>query len=555
MAKFVIAGKADCPYYARVELLADELNANLPDFSVHKIVKQPKEWEKWLLETCNQNGWSYSKSPIVWRELLDRGGAGVLIGGSNEFQEYACGYYGISSKQMSTDMTKISKENFDTKVIVDTEEEHRLSLSKPLHICITNASSPVAYHMVNEMARGDVLGSSVEVSIRLLTRLEEKTYVEGQCMEAFDLASPLLRGVKVCTDATEALSGVHVAVFLDEFPLTDDEKENLGGVSKAGCEQFAVYGRILNQFAQQDVRVVIAGKGKLNFSALILKHNAPRIARQNIIITPRHQENQAKAAIARKINVNSAGVADLIVWGNVGGMTHTDITKARVFKYEGAIWGPPSYSRPVMEVVHDEKWLQNEFRQLIKNHADALEIMLNHRTAMSEAHAVNSVITHWFNGSSGDEVFSLGVYSEGWYDLPGDIFFSLPVKFQKGTWEVVQDRQITPELQQELDGIKQELLHERYVIFPPPKQDTPPPEEAEEEEGKKVFGEQEAGVEDGDDKGEKANTGDASDSRSGHLSRIAEETETDATKDIDSLSETDKSKAATPATPATPQGQ
>lgn len=39
------AGRANCPYYAKVELLADELDATLQDFSVHKIVKQPAEWE------------------------------------------------------------------------------------------------------------------------------------------------------------------------------------------------------------------------------------------------------------------------------------------------------------------------------------------------------------------------------------------------------------------------------------------------------------------------------------------------------------------------------
>ena len=337
----------------------------------------------------------------------------MLIGGSNEFQEYACGYYGFSSKQLSSDMTKIGGENLETKIVVDAEEQHRLSRSKPLQVCITNVSSLVAYHMVQEIARGDVLGKNTEVSIRLLTKPEDKDYVEGECMEAFDLACPLLRGVKVYTDATAALSGAHLVIFLDEFPLTEEEEANLGSVSQAGCEQFAQYGRILNQHADQGVKVLIAGRGKLNFSALMLKHNAPRIARQNIIISPRFQENRAKAAISRKINVNSAGVADLIIWGNVGGVTYTDISHARVYKYEGAIWGPPSYSRPVTEVVHDEKWLNTEYPQLLKNHGGSMETMLNHRAAVSEAHTITSVLTHWYNGSRQGEIFSLGVYSEG----------------------------------------------------------------------------------------------------------------------------------------------
>jgi hypothetical protein len=42
--------------------------------------------------------------------------------GANEFQEYACGYYGIQSEQVSNDMTLISKENKQYKIDVDKEE-------------------------------------------------------------------------------------------------------------------------------------------------------------------------------------------------------------------------------------------------------------------------------------------------------------------------------------------------------------------------------------------------------------------------------------------------
>ena len=38
MAKFVISGRADCPLYARAEMLADTLSAQLPHFDVHKVL-------------------------------------------------------------------------------------------------------------------------------------------------------------------------------------------------------------------------------------------------------------------------------------------------------------------------------------------------------------------------------------------------------------------------------------------------------------------------------------------------------------------------------------
>lgn len=38
---------------------------------------------------CEKTKWSHRNSPIIWRELLDRGGEGLLLGGYNEFLEYA----------------------------------------------------------------------------------------------------------------------------------------------------------------------------------------------------------------------------------------------------------------------------------------------------------------------------------------------------------------------------------------------------------------------------------------------------------------------------------
>lgn len=67
--------------------------------------------QNWLKDECNQRKFKHSKSPIIWRELVDRGGKGILIGGADEFQEYAWGYYGIKSPQMTSDLMKVSNES------------------------------------------------------------------------------------------------------------------------------------------------------------------------------------------------------------------------------------------------------------------------------------------------------------------------------------------------------------------------------------------------------------------------------------------------------------
>jgi hypothetical protein len=48
-----ISGRANCPYYAKSELLADNLAKNLDDFKLHKIVIQPVEWEVSRQKKCD----------------------------------------------------------------------------------------------------------------------------------------------------------------------------------------------------------------------------------------------------------------------------------------------------------------------------------------------------------------------------------------------------------------------------------------------------------------------------------------------------------------------
>lgn len=44
MAKFVIAGKSNCPHYVKAELLGDACAKNLPNFQVYKKVVDSNEW-------------------------------------------------------------------------------------------------------------------------------------------------------------------------------------------------------------------------------------------------------------------------------------------------------------------------------------------------------------------------------------------------------------------------------------------------------------------------------------------------------------------------------
>lgn len=44
--------------------------------------------QEWLEATCERTGWKHEHSPLVWRELVEQGGKGMLLGGLSDFLEH-----------------------------------------------------------------------------------------------------------------------------------------------------------------------------------------------------------------------------------------------------------------------------------------------------------------------------------------------------------------------------------------------------------------------------------------------------------------------------------
>ncbi|KAL3837166.1 hypothetical protein ACJMK2_022543 [Sinanodonta woodiana] len=422
----------------------------------------------WLEATCKERGWNHSKSPLVWRELIDRGGKGTLIGGANEFHEYANGYYGIQSDMKSNKMKNVAQENLDFKVEIDTEEEQYKAQSEPLIVCITNASSAVCYAMIEAIGRGDVFGKNIEIKLKLYDSLDKGEYLDGVEMEVHDLALGLLRGVQFTSDIKEAFKDCEAIVLLDS--VVKDESMSKETWIKANAALFTNYAKVINEVANRNVRVLLCGDGPINFNAYMMIKNAPNISRQNFVALSGMVENHAKAVMAEKLRVNSAGVVDLIIWGNVTGEHYVDINTCRVHGYDGAIWGPPSFSLPAKEMVFDKKWLETEFPELVRSRQEKELAMTRHPSAMSQASIINTTLEYWWNGSPSGQMFSLAVCSEGWYGVPNGLVFSFPVTMHpKGYWNVVQDIDLSEEAKAKIFVTVKDLLSETYVIFPPPK--------------------------------------------------------------------------------------
>ncbi|XP_029462209.1 putative malate dehydrogenase 1B isoform X2 [Rhinatrema bivittatum] len=448
MAKFVLAGRADCPYYAKAEALADFLKESLDNFRIHKITQHPDDWEHWLEDIREKNGWEHKSSPIIWRELLDRGGKGLLLGGFNEFMEHAQHYYGITPDMISGKMKIIASENLKTHIKIQKEQKEFQSLIKPFQVWISSASEPACYNLIPILASGKVFGMSIEISINLLDNDDNMEVLQGLMMEAQDLAFPLLRNVSVHSISDEAFLKADVIIVLDDFfpRMGQTHRE----CKKQMAKQCKKYGELIERNANREVKVIVAGRTFVNLKTFLILQHVPSIEKYNVVALASELEWKAKAQLARKLGMSAAEVKDVIVWGNISGMSHLDLKIAKVYKYDGAIWGPGNFSHPMLDVIYDRKWLMEDyFSECI--------LWRQHHSGMLAAHTMASVLNYWFQDSPPGELVSLGVISEGQFGIPKEIIFSMPVTFQEGKWKVFSEMD-TKDIQENLAKAASELI-------------------------------------------------------------------------------------------------
>ncbi|XP_078407670.1 putative malate dehydrogenase 1B [Cetorhinus maximus] len=465
MAKFVVAGKANCPYYAKAEFVAEYLQKNLPDFQVHKIVQAPENWQPWLQALCKKNNWVHEHSPIIWRELVERGGKGLLLGGFNDFMEYAQGYYGFTSDMTTALMTKIAKENLKANQSEQDEETFYKNLIKPKPIWISGVLCPASLNLIPTLASGEVFGQGREVSLHLLHVDASLELLESLQMETEDMAWPLVRKITVQNTLRKAFMDAEIIIVLDDMEPAEGQ-----AIEDCYKEMVSLYQELavrIDTFANSNARVLVAGDYILNLKTYLLKHNAYSIDHCNFIAVSTQLEGEAKAVLSKKLNINTHDIKNVILWGNLGRSVYIDLQRARVSQYESAIWGPPEFSRPLLEILHDKTWIEEEFLEEVHSHRRKIQAGLKHKLGISVAAAIHNVLHWWYFNSPPGEIVSLGVVSQGDFGIPPGIVFSVPVRFCGEKWVIQSQIEISEETKNKLKYIAQELKLEHNLNFIP----------------------------------------------------------------------------------------
>lgn len=396
MAKIVIAGEADCPLYAKVEALADTMATNLPHFQLHKIVKHPSEWSEWLEETCKAHGFTYTGSPMIWRELIDRGGRGFLIGGPTEFNQYIEEYYGVSPDIYGDDLAgKVAEENLNTLV----EDRKAMELKKPeepVNICITNSSGPLAYQLCSMLCSRQICDSDIQLT--LLDDSEAGTEVEGVALEVMDMCSNLVRSVKVTNNPTEAFKQASIIFILDQFSTDTD-------ISTVAYH-YHNYAKLLDgSNPGSNTKVIVYGLYS-ELAVSIMVHYSNCMKRSQFCSSHYFTERQVNSIIASKLSINPANISGVAIWGST-----VDLTMCRITEYNGAIVGPPHFSLPLNNCLFDTKWLEEDFFK----HFSLRSTKTGYKDSSPSVAEATSLLHHiqdWINGSD-EEFHSVGVVSDG----------------------------------------------------------------------------------------------------------------------------------------------
>jgi malate dehydrogenase len=315
-------------------------------------------------------------------------------------------------------------------------------------VTVTGAAGQIGYALVFRIASGELLGPDQPVDLRLLEIPQAMGALEGVAMELVDCAFPLLSALDLHDSPEDAFDGVNIALLVGSRPRTKgmERAELLAENGKI----FTVQGKALAGRAADDVKVLVVGN-PANTNCLIAMNNAPEIPRERFTSMMRLDHNRAIAQLAAKTAAPVSDITSMGVWGNHSPTMYPDLFHAKV---RGAL---------AAGVVDDQEWIEEEFLHGVGKRGAAV---IEARGASSAASAANAAIDHvrdWVTGTSGEWV-SMGVPSDGSYDIPEGLICGYPCVCESGTYRIVEGIELNDFSRTRIDASVAELQSERDTV-------------------------------------------------------------------------------------------
>ena len=318
----------------------------------------------------------------------------------------------------------------------------------PVRVAVTGAAGQIGYSLLFRIASGEMLGKDQPVILQLLDLPQAQKAVKGVIMELEDCAFPLLAGVIATDDPNVAFKDAQVALLVGARPRGPGmERKDL---LTENAKIFTVQGAAIGQHADPDVKVLVVGN-PCNTNAYIAKEIAVKYGRVkagNFTGMLRLDHNRALSQLAAKTGRDVSSLKKLVVWGNHSPTMYADYRAVT------------SNGDNVKDLVNDEAWNRDTFLPTVGKRGAAI---IEARGLSSAASAANAAIDHirdWVLGSQGEWV-TMGIPSDGSYEIPEGIIYGFPVTTENGEYKIVQGLEIDQFSRERMTHTLNELLEER----------------------------------------------------------------------------------------------
>src|SRR5262249_2847961 len=156
--------------------------------------------------------------------------------------------------------------------------------------------------------------------------------------------------------------------------------------------------------------------------------------------------------LASKLECPVTDIKRMTVWGNHSPSQYPDLVNALVD-------GSPAWPQ-----VDDEAWIADQFIPTVgKRGAEIIEA----RGASSAASAANAALDHvrgWVLGTQAGDWVSMGVVSDGSYDVDEGLISGFACECSGGEWKRVEGLEITDFSRERIDATVGELEEERDAV-------------------------------------------------------------------------------------------
>jgi malate dehydrogenase len=324
-------------------------------------------------------------------------------------------------------------------------------MNKTMRVAVTGAAGQIGYSLLFRIASGEMLGTDQPVILQLLEIPDPKVQaaLKGVMMELDDCAFPLLESMIATSDAKVAFKDADVALLVGARPRGPGmERKDL---LEANGAIFVPQGKALDEVASRDVKVLVVGN-PANTNALIAMKNAPSLKPTQFTAMLRLDHNRSLTQVAQKTGRPVTSVQKMTVWGNHSSTQYPDIFNAEV---DGQNAG---------KMINDQSWVEKSFIPTIQKRGAAI---IEARGLSSAASAANAAIAHvrdWTHGTPAGDWVSMGVPSDGSYDIPEGVMFGYPATCSGGRYEIVKGLSLSEFSKGKIAETHKELKEERAAV-------------------------------------------------------------------------------------------